>query len=269
MRWRLLSALVLCALAGCGAFGSGADTGPATPAPVPEVTTTDRAPVYPPGIDAAGLDNVGRLADAHQQALRNRSYTFHERYDSTVTREAGTFRLRRVETTAVADGRRYRHDLDRRRVRPNDSVQRYTQSTFGDGDDWYERRGGETVSYHQGDIRYRRDEFAGEAAFYLQRYVSPDQSWVTRLRRNDSLYYRVVGQDGTPPGLTGTESYRVTLLVAPDGLVRRFTLRYTTRIGSRTETVSYRFWYDRVGSTTVDAPDWLDGVPRTEADTSE
>jgi hypothetical protein len=176
----------------------------------------------------------------------------------TTVREAGTLTLNRTETTAVDTGRHYRHALERRRVLPNDTVQRYEQSSYGDGEQWFERREGERVSYYRGEIQFLRDEFAGEAAFYIEQYVNANRSWTERVRWNGALYYRVVGVGGTPPGLSQAEQYRFSMIVAPNGLVRRLDVRYRTEIGSQTETVRYGFWYEDVGSTIVVAPDWLD-----------
>lgn len=258
MRWWLLSVVVMLSLGGCSALGGGTDARPTTPAPVPTVAERTTTPSAPPGIDDSGLDGVSLLSNGHERALENRSYTFSEQYVMVTNRSTGRLRVSRNETTYVRDGRNYRHDLERTRVLPNRTVQRYEQSMYGDGRVWFERRDDGSVEYYRGDLQFYRDEFAGEAAFYLDQYVSARRSFTDRVRRNGSLYYRVVGVGGTPPGLNQAESYRFRLLMAPDGLVYRFRVRYTTTIGDQTETVRYRFQYDDVDSTTVPTPTWLD-----------
>ncbi|MFC6976188.1 hypothetical protein ACFQL1_18265 [Halomicroarcula sp. GCM10025709] len=260
MRWPLVAVLCLVLLTGCSGLSGldGGDRSATTPAPVPTVTERASTPSAPPGLDADGLAGVGYLSNGHERALENRSYTFRERYTMTTTRDTGRLRVTRNETTAVVDGRNYRHDLERTRILPNRTVERYEQSMYGDGRVWFERRDDGTVDYYRGDLQFYQDEFAGEAAFYVDQYVSANRSWTQRVRRNGSLYYRLVGVGGTPPGISQAESYRVRLLVAPDGLVRQLSVRYTTTIGSQTETVSYRFWYEDVDSTTAPSPDWLD-----------
>ncbi|MFC7076369.1 DUF7537 family lipoprotein [Haloarcula halophila] len=260
MRWPLLTVVCLSLLAGCGGItGLGVSDAPeTTPAPVPAATEQATTPSAPPGLDDSGLDGVSVLSNGHERALENRSYTFVERYTMTTIRDTGRLSVSRNETTYVEDGRNYRHDLERRRLLPNRTVERYEQSMYGDGGTWFERRDDGTVTYYRGELRFYRDEFAGEAAFYVDQYVSATRSWTRRVRRNGSLYYRVTGVGGTPPGISQAESYRFSLLVAPDGLVRELRVRYTTTIGSQRETVGYQFWYEDVGSTTVPAPSWLD-----------
>ncbi|MFC7027773.1 hypothetical protein ACFQH8_10315 [Halomicroarcula sp. GCM10025710] len=164
MRWHLTVALaILTVTAGCTSvtgFGDAPDEA-VTPAPVP--TAEPRDPIPPPGITDAGIRSVTTLSAAHRQALTNQSYTMHERYVGTLTRGNVTTTVRRNETTSVTGIRTYRHDLDRVRTFSDGRERIYRQSTYGDGQLWYERRDdGENRTFRGGEIRFGRDQFAFE-----------------------------------------------------------------------------------------------------------
>lgn len=266
VRWHpALLAGLLVVSAGCsGIAGLGGETRSdvVTPAPVPEVTA-DRQPrlSLPPGIGEDGIERVQAIETTHRKALQNRSYTFYERYERTTETPNGIVTLVRNEATRVAGPQRYLHRLHRQRYRANETLDQYEQTKFAGGGQWYERRDDGNVTETSGRIRFEQDQFAYEAAFYIERYVTVRESQTERTRRNGVAYYRVTGSDGTPPSGQAVESYTVTLLIDSDGLVHRLEVRYQTA----TERVSYRFWYRRVGHTGVPSPRWVTADQRGDS----
>ncbi|MFC6862570.1 hypothetical protein ACFQGE_03725 [Halomicroarcula sp. GCM10025817] len=259
MRWHYAAAVaVLVVTAGCTSL-AGVGERPAetvTPAPVP--TAAAAPPVLPPGISEDGLHSARTLSTAHRDALANRSYTMHERYVATRTRNnETTTTLRRNETTVVSGVRTYRHDLERVRTSADGNRTEYRQSTYGDGEQWYERRATDgSVTYRGGEIRFGRDQYAYETAFYVDRYLVTNETWTARVQRDGRQYVRLVGAGGSPPWaslLSEPETYRVALLVDATGLVYRMDIRYVTA----SEEIRYSFRYERIDATTVEPPAWL------------
>lgn len=260
MRWHLsLLAVGLLLTAGCSGFSAtGSDAEPTvTPAPVP--APTDRtAPATETGPVSDTSVSVGKLADDHRDALANRSYTFREEFEAVTTVDGNTTRTTRRETTRVVNAARYRRDLDQTKTFPNGSVDSYSQSTYGANGRWYERRDDGTASYHSGQISFSRDKYAAEAAFYIGQYATFSGNTTRQYQWTGATRYRSVGGGDSLPTLNAPSEYRVSMLVDQNGLVRWFDVRYTVTVGNRTETVSYQFWYERVGTTDVTRPSWVD-----------
>ncbi|MBX0347097.1 hypothetical protein [Haloarcula pellucida] len=255
-RHPLLLAGLLVLSAGCSGIGSlgGNPSESVTPAPVPESATDRQARSDPPpGIGEAGIERVQTLAAGHRMALWNRSYTFYERYEETTETSNGTVTLLRNEATRVAGPRRYLHRLHRQRYRANETLGQYEQTEFADGERWYERRDDGTVTETSGTLQFTQDQFAAEAAFYIERYVTVSESQTRRVRWNGAEYFRVTGSNGTSPAGRDVQSYTVSLVVDSEGLVHRLDVRYRTE----TATISYSFWYRRVDQTGVQSPSWV------------
>jgi len=260
VRWHLTLLVVgLLLTAGCSGFSAAsADTEPTvTPAPVPSPTDRTASATETGPISGTAV-SVDQLATDHQAALANRSYAFREEFEAVTTVDGNTTRTARSETTWVISAETYRHDLDRTRTFPNGSVDHYSQSTYGADGQWYERRDDGTVSYQNGDISFSRDKYAAEAAFYVTQYATFSGNTTRQYRWTGATRYRSVGGGDALPTLNAPSDYRVSLLVDQSGLVRWFDVRYTVTIGNRTETVSYQFWYERVGTVDVDRPTWVD-----------
>ena len=257
MRWlSAVAVAVLLLTAGCNAF-AGAETterGTVTPAPVPTAAEPATAATSdsPPGVTTEGLDNVALLSAAHRQALNGTTYTLYERYSEFETGNDSRS-VRRTETIAVESPTRYRDEMVRVTTDANGTVERYEQSTYADGTDWYERRDNGTVEVQRGEVRFSRDKYAYRTAFYLNRYAVVDRSSTTVVTRDGSRLYRIRGAGGEIPSAERLEAFRIELLVEPDGLVRRFEVQYRTADRS----VRYRFWYEDVGETTAERPAWL------------
>lgn len=255
MRWLSTVAVVALLLtAGCNAFvdADAAQRETVTPAPVPTPTAT-AATAAPPGVTTDGLDNVALLSAAHRQRLNGTTYTLNERYSQYSTGRNDTSSVRRAETVTVESATRYRDELTRVTTDANGSLARYEQSTYADGTRWYERRDNGTVERQRGELRFGRDKYAYRTAFYLNRYAVVARSSTSVSTRNGSRVYRVRGSGGELPTTERLTAYRIELLVEPDGLVRRFSVRYRTD----DRVVRYRFWYEHVGETAVTRPEWV------------
>lgn len=258
MRWRLTTLVVLLVVsAGCSSFVGFDDDGDTTITPAPVPTDPPPDPIPPPGVTDDGLHSATTLSVAHREALENRSYTLHERYRGTLRSDDGTTTLVRNETTYVTGIRTYRHELNRERRLSDGRVRSFRQSTYGDGERWYERQVTDgNASYRQGEINFGRDQFAFETAFYLNQYVTTNRTWAQPVVRNGTQFFRVVGDGGNPPWaplLAQSDIYRISMLVDSEGVVHRLDVRYETP----TEEIRYRFWYEDLDATTVDPPAWV------------
>jgi hypothetical protein len=258
MRWlSTVAVVVLLSTAGCNAFvgADTADRGTVTPAPVPTAAepATPATPDPPPGVTTERLENVALLSAAHRQALNGTSYTLNERYNEFNTGRNDTSSVRRTETVAVASPTRYRDEMVRMTTGANGTVERYEQSTYADGTNWYERRDNGTVERQRGRVRFGGDKYAYRTAFYLNRYAVVNQSYTTVVHRDGSRLYRIRGSGGEIPTTERVAEFRIELLVEPDGLVRRFEVQYRTADRS----VEYSFWYEDIGETTAERPAWL------------
>ncbi len=251
---------LLATTAGCAGLPSlgdgdtGSDT--VTPAPIPEVTTTERQLDPPPGLAPDGIEHAGTLAFTHRRLLQQQSYTFHEQFRRTVETGDGGYTVVRNETTTVVDAGRYRHRLERVRHRPNGTRTTYAAEAFAGGGRWYDRSdpGDGPASYDSGELVAETDQFAAESEFYLDRYVTVTESRVELVRWRGRPFYRVTGWNGTTPLGQRADRYRVALIVDRRGLVHRFDVSYRTE----TERLSYSFRYERLGETRVVAPDWVE-----------
>jgi hypothetical protein len=256
MRWlSTVAVVVLLLTAGCNAFvgADATDRATVTPAPVP-TAPEPATPDPPPGVTTDGLENVALLSAAHRQALNGTTYTLNERYSEFSTGRNDSRSIRRAETIAVESPTRYRDEMVRVTTDPNGTVKRYEQATYADGTSWYERRDNGTVERQRGEVRFSRDKYAYRTAFYLNRYAVVNQSSTTVVVRNSSRFYRIRGSGGEIPTTERVAEFRIELLVEPDGLVRRFDVQYRTE----DRFVTYSFWYEDVGETTVERPTWLD-----------
>ncbi|NLV14905.1 DUF7537 family lipoprotein [Haloarcula argentinensis] len=257
MRWLSTAAVaVLLLTAGCNAFvgADTADQGTVTPAPVPTAAGSGTATTLtpPPGVTTERLENVALLSAAHRQALNGTTYTLHERYSEfTIGNDSSS--VRREETVAVESPTRYRDKMVRVRTDANGTIERYEQSTFADGTNWYERRDNGTVERQRGEVRFSRDKYAYRTAFYLNRYAVVNRSATAVVTRDGSRAYRIRGSGGEIPTTERLEEFRIELVVKPDGLVSRFSVRYRTA----DRLVEYSFWYEDIGETAVERPAWL------------
>jgi len=250
-RRRVLLATLL-ALAGCnGLAGAGTDTGPESITPVsPAVTERGGTPTtdsrYPPGLAADGFTDPQTLARAHADALDERGYTlWHTR---TTTFANGTVLENRTIRGTFGAGQRYRAEIEHRGL--NATGERERIVAYSDG----QRTTRQVIVTQAGDRRLLRNRSAADIPAEPLSVVEFEPDFRTRLGRalaaveNASVEtqfpntldstgrsYRIEGDlAANSTSFPGTWNGSVSATVAPDGIVRVYSLSYTTtRYGQR------------------------------------
>jgi len=238
-----LAVLLLVAVAGCNAPANPTPT--VTPAAVPE------GPVgYPPGLSPDGVDRPERLAEAHADAVADRSYAW------TLEERRYTDRTVGVERVSVrrAGPARYNGSVLREFRRREGAVDRRTL-VYADGEHRYSR----TVENGTASVRREPARRVGDEGVYeataerlVVRYLAVGNATVTRTERDGETLFRLVGRT---TGRVSASGYRVVALVTPAGLVRELRASYEPRRGP-VRAVELRWRYGGLGRTTVSAPAW-------------
>lgn len=251
---------LLAVLGGCSALvGPSGPAETVTPASVPDVNTpTDRPErTLPAGLTGGGVVDAERLADAHLASIRGQSYT----WDARTTFDGNTSEQR----LAVEAPRRYTYE--QASVGPGANA-----SAFADGEVIY-------VRYYRFVEQLRRIEAPNATARYgpvaanaIEQFLAVEDATVAEALVDGDLYYRIDAESDRYQGIDGARNYSVTALVRPDGFVRELSASYVLDDDEDGIPVSYRFRYGRLGTTTVEEPDWRDGetgtATRTPAPTS-
>jgi hypothetical protein len=282
MRWRVLCVVSLALLAGCGSTtflgGDATPTETVTPAPVPSATpppteTPTEAETLPEGLARSGVNNSVLLGITHKDAIRNYSYTWHQRYVEVVERPDGNRTLDRTQTTWVETHDDYRHRF--RTVRRFDNTtERYERERFSDDRNWVERSGRASNrtalnwTYTNGTAQPTQDQFADRAAFLLGRFLRAEHSTTALVRQDGDLRYRVVVNGSAISTHPSDENYSAVAYIDMDGIVHRFELRATLDGGSVTQHIHYVWRYEDLGETTADRPAWADRVPANRTATA-
>jgi hypothetical protein len=250
MRQGVLALVAVTLLAGCGGFVGAAPDGTVTPAPVPEPTATEATgSAIAPGVGGAQVTDADRLARAHREAMRNRSYVWHQRQSAS---PLDGNRSQTIHTRLrVEHERRYRYDL---------------------ATSW---RPANTSGYTEGDTRYRREvsragytytrnpatdvtvRYGDQPVQAISRYLSIGSARVAATTVDGDRYYRITGTTDAIPVTGEISNYSVQALVAPTGFVRSLSVSYDDVIGSDRERIDYSFRYSAVGETTVEPPAWV------------
>lgn len=236
----------LTVLSGCGAAGLFAEE-PATPTPA--------APfVAPPGVDASGVADVGRLAAAHRSSLRGTSYTL--RTAVVVRRPDGTERARRTSVLRVGeDGRRFSYEKRATGAFPEAISPQRNRSAWSSGDHTFVR------FEERGRWEYARYDYGLERAVVVLDGHEAASIYLGGLRNatveevsaDGWLAYRISssGPSGSATAAV-VDSFgllRSLEVVRPAGAV--FWLHGE---GTAVRTLAY----ERVGNTTVSRPAWVD-----------
>lgn len=236
----------------------GDDTGPGTTnRPVAGVEDV-------PGLSADGISNLTALANAHDGALANRSYTIWIDEYEPRDREPGATRIQR-DIDVEVDGDRYL--LATTVETGNDRT--LVERVYHDGRTWYVA---ERVD-RTGRVTYRRVPVEAAASpvpvppepivfrrFLVLQYLATPETAVTgRVTVDGEPRYRVVGT-GSPWSLggTGLGNYSVVALVDRRGLVRQATAEYTVSTPGGSYEGRFEWTYDRLGTTTVEKPSWVE-----------
>ena len=259
----VLVALVV--LAGCGGapFGGGsAPTRQETLTPVPISPTGDQprtsTPVdRPPGVSVVGPVNATRLRVAHESFVAGLTYTWELDFDVQRSPRPDPVFDQGFGRRAVVEGDRFLVE----QIGDGSSLEQYL---YVDDSGGYLRAVRDNETEHDavrdpGDV----DDYvvSGEV---VERFLTGMNPNVTRIQRDGRTYFRLYADVGLPPALdrlsTRVRNYRVTVYVTPEGFVRSMVVRYDRSWHDGEESVSIRFDYSAVGETSVEAPDWVEGI---------
>lgn len=276
--------------AGCNALpvgggGTSDSGGTLTPVPVTETDAVDAGgESRPPWLAADGTVRVTRLRQSHEAAVANRTYTW-------------TFIVNRTDRGAVIPGKRItrRVSVGKRAVlvRQTGAVLLPEKSLYVTKTSGYITRGVGFVNvtssrYLAGDRavartvtnnseRVRPVGDPGDSGRYvyademITRFLSGVSLETRLIERDGQPLYRLYRPPGTPPdpladaqGVTGSvQNYAVTAYVTPAGFVRTLIITYDQRTSAQYHNVELYFDYQKVGTTTVEEPDWLPSGDRT------
>lgn len=249
MRRPVLVLVVLTVLAGCSGFVGSEPEGTITPAPVPEPTTTEESgSAIAPGVGGAQVFDADRLARAHREAIRNRSYSWTERQSSSEFESNESMSV--TTRLLVEDERLYRYRL-------STSWTYVNTSEYTAGATRYRREVGRAgyryTTANATDVTVR---YGGQPVLAISRYLSIESARVGATSVDGQRYYRVTGTTDRIPVTGEISNYSVEALVAPTGFVRSLSVSYDDVIGDERERIEYRFQYRAVGETEVGVPEW-------------
>jgi hypothetical protein len=261
----VVAILVLTAGCSVGPFAADADTDqPETLTPVP-VTDADRTPTRgvataspPEGVFLNETVRLDRLIDAHVRSLADTTYRWRFRRTFSPLPPA----LERNFTRRVAVGEDAVRLEDARSA--GDRVSAYVTDTTAY---WRTIDGNETTV--RVDEATQDPRMLAPAPRLMREYMTDLEFTVSRVERDGGTFYRLYSSPGRPPPtvLDGSTdivwNYAATAYVTPSGTVLSLTVSWTTATGEGSSRTTLRFEYDRVGSTTVDRPDWASGATDT------
>lgn len=275
----LVGALTVPAFVGAGPDGGGAvpafvgvgpdggETGPAngTEPPDEEVATERPWPSGTvagggavPGVGTDGIENVSRLATAHEAALAGESYTLWADVYRPRNRTAGNERVQ-YDVDMLVAGDRY--TVTETEVAGAERTRRH--AVYHDGETTYVAEGPpENATYERlGPDGYPPPSAPDPrtlTALLVETYLdAPETALAGRADRRGRSYYEVVAR-GAPAGFDyyWISDYEARALVAPSGLVADVVVRYTVNAEEGSFDVRLEYSYGGVGSTRVSPPAW-------------
>ena len=272
--WRVIGAVLVVLLAGCGGTVPQAEPSPSvvSPAPVPtdEPVPTPR-PRVAPGVTATGIVDPLELSEAHDRYLDNRSETV--RLTRTNRYTNGSLRDRTVQVSKVA--------ADRHRFHTILSVEGPKARFFGpngrgefwsDGERMLQRfdRGNQSnyavvvpADYEPQLSRPLVPSPGGGQVFFLATlgtFRVTDRTELngtpvlrlamTRFTQSDAL--------AASESVSNPRNVSLTLLIDERGVLRRFALTYTAEKEGKTVHVRLTGEHRAIGTTEVSRPAWYD-----------
>lgn len=244
MRGALAAVVLLVVLAGCQSVG------PAGPTPTVTVTPAPYVPV--PGLSVSGVEDVDRLANAHERSLRSSSYTV--RMNLTFRRPNGSILGGTV--TRITVGTAHERFWLRSRTYgeyPFDGTAQPAIQAWSNGTTTYLRRSHpDRVVYRAYDTADTGWDEAPPDGGTIRTYLGmANRSTVSEIRRSGERRYRVNATDG---------SRSVRAVVHPSGFVQSFTAVGPAASPVRLHidgTATFTVQYDAVGEAEVGRPPWL------------
>lgn len=251
-RLLVLALALSVAVAGCGGSAQEEPESTVTPAPVPE---GDAQPVVEddlvaPGVTAERIVDAGALTEAHEQRLSSSSYTVREQ----VVRRGPDGSVRDERTTVV---RRNGSDIRYQQVTraANGTEVRRVDRWSGGSRTYTARTDRNGTTYSTLNATAGATVAASNYARSLGRVLGLLPVTVTgRTERAGTTYYRLEAaevRDRPPLSNVSFVGY-----VGPGGLVRNYTVTYTTDIGAEAIDVTVRVTVEDVGATSVERPAW-------------
>jgi hypothetical protein len=271
--------LVLAAVMGAAGSSTGSEkrAGSATPTASPALEST-RSPqgerseddsrvavgnLLAPGLSNEGVVDARALADAHADAVDDRSYVWLIAYIEYRNRSRAAWPATRTESVVVRNDTRYLSqsggwgalegtpyvvsDVDAY----GDGSYRYSRKRV-DGETRYERipMFGRTLS---GGERGTARIYAARAGRYVRWYASANETRVHDVvTLGNRSYYRVTLLGNDYPG---TRNFSAVALVAPNGFVREIRASYDLPDSNRVAEVQLSY---RRFTGPVERPDWYD-----------
>lgn len=267
-------------VAGCSSL-SGGGPGTVTPAAVP----TDDPPAYPPGLAAGGVVDAELFAAAHRRALEGGSLT--RTWNRTVRYGNGTLA---AETTVVAafaaDRDRYRIVFESFGTPAVDHARmaRTHLDQFADGDRVFLRQ----RRLNRTSVHFDRRPDGRPAEPRTVRLTPPvretrlaglfgavERATVEAVADGGERRYRLTATAFDRSALAGTTRYppetalRLVAVVGRDGLVHRYRLTYGYAAAGNRFRVTEAGAVERVGTTSVARPPWVEQVDAATANDSE
>ncbi|MFB6359917.1 MAG: hypothetical protein ABEH59_01190 [Halobacteriales archaeon] len=265
--WRpAFLAALLVVLAGCTAIGFG----PGSPTPTP--TATPAWPdELPPGLTTAKVSDSLDLARAHTAGLSGKSFT----YRATITaRSTEGLRLGtvRIERRVAPDGR-FVHRMRVDGVVPSTVATVRAVDAYSDGSVVlirFRKEGrNRTLETALAESPIQPYDVIQKGPLYSM--LSATEPEVIRpLRRGGVTYLHLKGANGsTQFGLTEASNMTFQALVAPNGVVHRYAVRYhavETDYAAWEGRIERTVLYEDIGTTTVEQPSW---APEERANATE
>ncbi len=223
---------------------------------------------FPPGVTAAGIEDVEALARAHYRATANRSHTvWVDWYRPERMQPDGTLLQRDIDV--ATDGDRYliRTSLERSGNRTRG------ETIYYDGDDIYVAGWNDTAGRYDRPLQVTSRQVTVPTPGSLRvrvvrEYLStPETSVAGVVERDGTRLYRVRGQ-GRPNVSwdVAVTDYSVEALVDPRGRVHEVSMRanvsYPRVADNSTIPIRRTITYGRVDTTTVDPPVWYENYTR-------
>lgn len=232
----------------------------------------DRAPPtirgpFPPGMNESGITNPYVLADAHETALTNRSYTWLLTYREVVDgRPTATAR----ETVRVEGPTVYRST-----VREVGGLRTYPNalgdfSTYANGSVRYEYNPDDPDARYRtctmGEYSREQDRFANRAETNLEYFLTVEETTITdAFERDGTRFYWVVFANDPWPGVQNTVG---SALIDSTGIVHALYRNYYHAVREEA-TITMTFRYTDIGTTTVKSPTWHSAAKNATLDCDE
>jgi hypothetical protein len=225
----------------------------------------------PPGVNESGIENVTALAVAHDRALGNRSHTIRvDWYRPRGLRPNGTRVQRDIDIAAAGD--RYLIVTSEE----TGDQRRRLGAVYNDGFASYAAVPDDENETYSRVFRIDPRQNAGPTPESVRerivtRYLSTPTTNVSRVQQGGEGRYRIVGSG--PPETEASvalRNYSVEALVDSRGFVRDVIVEATVRRPEADSGDAFRIrreiTYDRVGETTVAAPEWYERRDDREPD---